>query len=524
MKSKSSPKPKSTRSTRPAKPSGPAQADRAVRSRRSKPSAPPIDLTSADKTAKVQAALYEIASAASAVPDMQEFYAAMHRILGELMYAKNFFIALYDEPSGLLSFPYYVDEKDEVQPTQPLVNFLGATGWVMRHGKTISDVDGSYAAAVARGEVKQTGTVGEAGIAVPLRVEDKTIGVVFIQSYTPGIGYQVEDVKILEFVAQHIAQALTRARAIEETRQRNAELQIINSVQEGLASQLDFQAIVDLVGEKVKEIFAADVVGIGLYDPTQKLMSHPYLVDHGERYFPQPTFLSDKLIDYLRTKGAVLIHTFEDSQRLMTEWDISNTGGPTPDNSYIVVPLLLGNRFMGRITIAKLPAHAFTESDVRLLQTLANSMSVALQNARSFEAEKQRAVELALINSVQQGLASQLDVQAIYDLVGDKIQEIFDAQVVVIITFDQATGLSYFPYSIEKGQRQQIEPRAPLGFSAHIVRTRQTLLINHDMAQRSLELDSPVIAGDEIKSYVGVPLLVGAETKGVVSLQNVDRE
>src|SRR5512143_4135706 len=128
MQSKASPIPKATRSSHAAKQSGPAQADGAVRSRRSKPSAPSIDQTSADKTAKVQAALYEIASAASAVPDMQEFYASMDRIIGELMYAKNFFIALYDEPSGLLSFPYYVDEEDEEPPTQPLVNFLGATG------------------------------------------------------------------------------------------------------------------------------------------------------------------------------------------------------------------------------------------------------------------------------------------------------------------------------------------------------------------------------------------------------------
>ena len=42
---------------------------------------------------------------------------------------------------------------------------------------------------------------------------------------------------------------------------------------------------------------------------------------------------------------------------------------------------------------------------------------------------KQRAAELAIINSVQEGLASKLDMQGIYDLVGDKIREIFDAQV-----------------------------------------------------------------------------------------------
>jgi len=67
----------------------------------------------------IQTALYKIVEATSASQDIQEFYARIHQIVGELMYAGNFFIALYDESSGLLSFPYFVDEKDEPFPTQP---------------------------------------------------------------------------------------------------------------------------------------------------------------------------------------------------------------------------------------------------------------------------------------------------------------------------------------------------------------------------------------------------------------------
>ena len=77
--------------------------------------------------------------------------------------------------------------------------------------------------------------------------------------------------------------------------------------------------------------------------------------------------------------------------------------------------------------------HAFSESDVRLLQTLAGSMSVALENARLFDEtqrlfkeSEQRAAELAIINSVQEALAAELNIQGIYDAVGDKIREIFD--------------------------------------------------------------------------------------------------
>jgi hypothetical protein len=55
-----------------------------------------------ERTLKVQSALYEITDAASAVQDMGAFYAELHRVVGGLMYAKNFFIALYDETTGLI--------------------------------------------------------------------------------------------------------------------------------------------------------------------------------------------------------------------------------------------------------------------------------------------------------------------------------------------------------------------------------------------------------------------------------------
>ena len=94
------------------------------------------------------------------------------------------------------------------------------------------------------------------------------------------------------------------------------------------------------------------------------------------------------------------------------------------------------------------------------LATLTTSLTVALENARLFEETQrlltetnERAAELAIINSVQQGLAEKLDMQSMYDLVGDKIQEIFDAQVVDIGIYDLDAMTADYPYSIERGVR-----------------------------------------------------------------------
>ena len=110
-------------------------------------------------------------------------------------------------------------------------------------------------------------------------------------------------------------------------------------------------------------------------------------------------------------------------------------------------------RVIGVISVrATTETHAFSEADERLLSTLASSMGVALENARLFDETKrlltetdERAAELAIINSVQEGLAQNLDMQAMYDLVGDKIQEIFDAQVVDIGILDLEAGRRALP-------------------------------------------------------------------------------
>ena len=92
--------------------------------RRTSPLPPAPDATP-EQTLKVMSALYRIADAASAVTDLQEFYATIHRIIGELMYAENLFIALFDPQTDLITWTYYVDTVDIQPPHQPDLRFPG---------------------------------------------------------------------------------------------------------------------------------------------------------------------------------------------------------------------------------------------------------------------------------------------------------------------------------------------------------------------------------------------------------------
>ena len=84
-------------------------------------------------------------------------------------------------------------------------------------------------------------------------------------------------------MAGHIASALTRARAIEETRQRNAELTLVNEIGQALGSQLEFEAIIELVGERIRALFEPESMFIARYDAANGTISFPYEIEEGQR-------------------------------------------------------------------------------------------------------------------------------------------------------------------------------------------------------------------------------------------------
>src|SRR5438552_2233406 len=192
------------------------------------------------------------------------------------------------------------------------------------------------------------------------------------------------------------------------------------------------QAIYDVVGDKIQEIFDAQGVAISMHDETTGFLHHPYLIERGERLWPEP---------HLMGEGGFTKHVLDTREPLRINENLAAEAKRLGSRlvagewakSALFVPLFTGGRASGVIALDNFDReHAFDEADQRLLTTLAGSLSVALENARLVHETRQRNAELALINSVQDAIAGELDPQAIYDAVGDQVREIFDAQVVSI--------------------------------------------------------------------------------------------
>ena len=481
---------------------------------------------------KVQRALYRIAELASAAQDMREFYRAIHEVVGELTDASNFFIAVYDEDRQRINWPYFVDDVDPERPDpRQWFDFgegdaRGITAYVIRTGRPQRLPPARLAELVEQGEVEVIGKLAEDWLGVPLESEGRTVGVLAVASYAEGFRYSDQDEDLLAFVGQHVGAALARARAIEETRQRNAELALINSVQAALAGELQMQAIYDVVGDRIQEIFDAQAVLIMTVDEATELMHFQYLTDRHGRQYEDPVPLSGFTKHVLETREGLLINGTAAAIDAAKKVGSEGVGSSEQPKSLLFVPLLSGDRAAGVISLQNMDReYAFDEADQRLLTTLAGSLSVALENARLVHETRQRNAELALINSVQSALAGELEMQAIYDVVGDRIQEIFDAQGTSITILDETTGFVSYPYLLERGERLSAEPRRlESGFTKRVIDTREPLMFNEDVAAEAERIGSYVVAGEAPQSLLFVPLVTGGRATGVISLENFDRE
>ncbi|HSO11713.1 MAG TPA: GAF domain-containing sensor histidine kinase [Anaerolineales bacterium] len=201
--------------------------------------------------------------------------------------------------------------------------------------------------------------------------------------------------------------------------------------------------------------------------------------------------------------------------------------------SELTVPIIVKGQAIGVLDVQSRHLNDFEQTDLEIMQAIANQAGIAIENARLFavtqrllKETEQRANELTIINSVQQELASKLDVQSIYDLVGDTFHNFFNAQVVMISTYDPQSNTVEHRYAIERGARVYSPgTHPPGGFRSQIIRTKQPLLVNTNVAEEAARLGQPILPGTATpRSWLGVPMLLGDQVTGILSVQNVDHE
>ncbi len=474
--------------------------------------------------------------------EMQAIYDLVGDKIREVTGASVVMIVSVDPQASMMSERYAFEEgtKQETMPSVPIVQGSASETAVRTRQPVLSST---------RQEIATYGNIGVvpgtkaplSTLWVPITIGDEVKELISIQDLEHEHAFDESDVRLLTTLANSMSVALENARLFDETQsllaeteQRAAELAIVNMVQQGLVAELDMQTIYSLVGDKLVEIFAADATDIGLIDRENEVVNWVYGFEDGQHFNLESSVLGSGLT-------AVVIESRQpvvtNSQREAVERGaIFSTLGKDSDSeelteSYLGVPLIVGDEVIGLAAIQSYQQNAYDESAVRLFTTITGSMNMALENARLFEQTQellaetgQRAAELALINSVQSGLAAQLDMQSIIDLVGDRIVDIFDAQVVTINRFHHEHQLNNYVYSYEDGERQAIDSRPITPWLEGFIKRGQPQMVNSDLETLRQRGEVETVAGRPTQAFISAPLKRGDLVTGYISVQNVVHE
>jgi len=464
--------------------------------------------------------------------ELQGIYDLVGDRLRDLFDAQVMVIATFDLEKETEQFHYLFENGERFYPEarkydkirQRLINSQKMI-WINE------DIKSAYRTITGEAPKAVSGTTFPKSVVyAPLIIGESVRGYVSLQNLDREHAFSDSDISLLGTLANSMSVALENARLFNETEQRNAELAVINSVQEGLVAEMDMQGIYDLVGDRIRNLFDAQVTAIVTFQDEDKTEHFKYLFEDGDRLYPAGRPY-DKVREKIIEEQSTLLLNEKAAEKLSEI--LGKPHKPVPGTraakSALYVPMMVGNSVKGYITLQNLDRdHAFSDSDVRLLNTLANSMSVALENARLFNETEQRNAELAVINSVQQGLVAEMDLQGIYDLVGDRIRDLFNAQIVSIATFDHENSVEHFQYNFEKGERIYPESRRMDNFRKKLIETKDLFLINENFPECAEEIigkkPEPVPGTKLPKSVLFVPMVIGEDVRGYVSLQNLDHE
>ena len=346
--------------------------------------------------------------------------------------------------------------------------------------------------------------------------------------------------RLLETLAASMSVALENARLFDETQRllketeaRNTELAVINSVQDGMAKELNFQAIVDLVGDTLRNLFGSNM-GIFWLDEPGGLIHFPYAYEHGQRLHLPPHALAKfatgrRWYADIRARKAVVWHNqdeYRDAELFVAEGtDMSRSG--------VIAPIFAGDRLLGTLDVENHEKdNAYGDADVRLLSTVAASMGVALENARLFDETQRllketerRSSELAVINSIQQGMAAELNFQAIVDLVGDKLRQLFNTGDMSILWRDESTGLFTSLYCYEHGKRLLLPPAQykPGSKLTETMEKGAPVVVRNQAEYKAIGIKTAP-GTDTSLSAVFLPIIVGDRFQGSLSLESFERE
>jgi PAS domain S-box-containing protein len=310
-----------------------------------------------------------------------------------------------------------------------------------------------------------------------------------------------------------------RRRARRALRQRAAHLALLSDVGKKIAAMLDLDTVLEDAVRLVQEGFGYDHVGLFILDQDHDQLVMRARAGNFAHLFPPEhrVKMGQDIVGWVAHSGERLLSNDVDAEPRYT--GIFSAEAPT--RSELAVPVRIGEEIIGVLDVQSSEPGAFDKNDVMVIQTLADQVAVAIENARLFQAERRQRELTEALEEASAIVSSTLELDLVLDRILEQVERVVagDAFNITLIIAED---------SVRVARWRGYEPSEAEG----ALDASSTPIVRHPYRSRMIASGEPVIVPDiavspdwnrevsqgQWRSYVGAPIMVSDLTVGFLNV------
>jgi sigma-B regulation protein RsbU (phosphoserine phosphatase) len=364
--------------------------------------------TAAQSAERLQRLVNELSVEFISILDLDELIERVAQRLREVIDYRFFNLFLVDEARGGLAWKKAVGYKPEEVAAHEVIPFdrsIASAAWREGHTIVVGDVslDSRYLPIAPEGDGEP-----RSEIAVPLTLvrEHKIVGVLTIESSEPNY-FTRDHERILNVLGNHLAIALEHARVYDELRQRTREMRTLIEIGHEITSILDLDKLLDHIAPMLDRLINYEFLLVGLVDEARE--EFVWHVEEGYGVQKRERANRTKVTQGVVGRAVRERHTQIVGDVLRDpDYHVANKSEVQGQRSEIAVPLIYEDKVMGVLALESSQTSAFNEYHGRLLENIANHLSIAIANARLYaehvEGERRLEREILMARDVQRAM------------------------------------------------------------------------------------------------------------------------
>ena len=333
---------------------------------------------------------------------------------------------------------------------------------------------------------------------------------------------------LVKQVADQLSLALENARLFQETQSRAEELSVLNEMGRELSTKLDPVTIAEVVYRYTSRLMDTSNFFLALYDEKDQEKRYLLAFEEGRRIHLSPSKLGDGgFSDYIIHNKKVVFAPNDvlGHMKLLGIEFIPVSEDETPSQSWLGVPLLIGNRVLGLVCVQSVQApNLYDAHDRDILATIASQAAIAIENANLFQEAQRRAQETAALAEVGREISTTLDVETVLAKITAYARDLFQAESSAVY-LSEAEGTAWRAIAVVGAEAEEIENdliNTGEGILGKIVLQKSGQIVN----DASRQTGALIIKGTEERVHdhlMGVPVLAGDRVTGLLAVWRAGR-